>query len=581
MGAPGRAGCYGSSPMASRSAARPERHLYASFRGLHTPAEMTVIAGYLKDELSRSMRLLRRPGHPRLYFLSYLLRNERRESVRARLGAIVDHHVEARSHVFADVRVGSYRYDQVAQGGLGDNDVEDESVRYIDMPAEASEDAYKIALWRLTEARYREAAEQYYERKSEELHYVDEARRLPSRVKARGEKAGKLARFAELDVERFTRTLRKASALLKSSPEIQVSELELTAWHRQQRFVSSEGADIAEQRAIFHLHATFWMLAPGGHRIEQEVSFVTCDPAELPDEKGIVKLVHGRIDLLRALARAPHLPSFSGPVLLAPVPAGLFFHEVIGHRLEGSRLLSSDEGATFANLRGKRIAPPFVDIADDPTVARFMNRSLIGSFRYDDEGRRAKRAELVEGGVLRNFLTSTAPVPGQKELNGHARSSRHERPISRMGNLFVTSKKPLSKEALWDRFLEEIRRKKAPYGIFVRETLGGETDTRSYDFQAFKGEIMCAERVTPDGKRELCRGVDFVGTPLSALDSLVALGDDVTVDNAYCGAESGMIPVSTIAPSALMAGLELQSKDRQRFAPFALPPPKIGKLGRR
>ena len=114
-----------------------------------------------------------------------------------------------------------------------------------------------------------------------------------------------------------------------------------------------------------------------------------------------------------------------------------------------------------------------------------------------------------------------------------------------------------------------------PYGIYVNATLGGETDTRSYDFQAFKGEIMHAERVTPDGERELCRGVDFVGTPLSALDSLVALGDDVTVDNAYCGAESGMIPVSTISPSALMSSLELQSKDRQRYAPFAIPPPPL------
>jgi predicted Zn-dependent protease len=566
--------------MISRAPLPDSPRLYAAFRGLYTPAEMATIGGYLRDELDRSMRLLRRPGHPRLYFLSYLFRNERRESVRARLGAVADHQIDARSHVFADVRVGSYRYDQVAQGGLDDNAPDDESVRYIEMPAEVSEDAYKIALWRLTEARYREAAEQYYERKSDELHYVDEARRVPSRVKGKGERDGKLSRFAEVDVDRWRHVLRKASGLLKSSPEIQVSELEMSAWHRQQRFVSSEGADIVEQRAIFDLHATFWMLAPGGHRIEQEVSLVTSDEAELPDERGLVRMVQERIDLLRAIAKAPHLPSFSGPVLLAPVPAGLFFHEVIGHRLEGSRLLSSDEGATFANLRDKPIAPRFVDIVDDPTVDRFQGKSLIGGFRYDDEGHRARRAGLVEGGVLRSFLTSSAPVPGQKEMNGHGRSSRHERPISRMGNLFVTSREPLAKEALWERFLEEIRRKKAPYGIFVRETLGGETDTRSYDFQAFKGEIMYAERVTPDGKRELCRGVDFVGTPLSALDSLVALGDDVTVDNAYCGAESGMIPVSTVSPSALMASLELQSKDRQRFAPFALPPPKIGRGGK-
>jgi TldD protein len=186
-----------------------------------------------------------------------------------------------RSHVFADVRVGSYRYDQVAQGGLADNDVEDESVRYIDMPAEASEDAYKIALWRLTEARYHEVAEQYYERKSDELHYVDEARRHPSRVKVRGEKAGKLSRCPNFDVDRFSHTLRKASTLLKESPEIQVSEIELSAWHRQQRFVSSEGADIAEQRAIFHLYAKFWCDAPAARRVARPAPHVVAPPLEM------------------------------------------------------------------------------------------------------------------------------------------------------------------------------------------------------------------------------------------------------------------------------------------------------------
>src|SRR5262245_30703444 len=103
--------------MPSRAATADEPRIYAAFRGLYTPAEMSVIGGYLSEELARSMRLLRRPGHPRLYFLSYLFRNERRESVRARLGAIAEHQIDARSHVFADVRVGSYRYDQVAQGG--------------------------------------------------------------------------------------------------------------------------------------------------------------------------------------------------------------------------------------------------------------------------------------------------------------------------------------------------------------------------------------------------------------------------------------------------------------------------------
>jgi predicted Zn-dependent protease len=551
--------------------------LYDCYVGLYTPEEMKRIGRYLHTELDRSLGLLRRPGHPHVYFLSYLFRNHRRESVRARLGAIAAHDVEARASVYCDLRVGSYRYDQVARGGLDDNADTDESHRYLDMPSEVNEDAYRVALWRLTEARYREAVEQYYERKSEELHYVDEARLVASRSRMVGAQAGRLTRFREVDVDRWKHVLRRASALLRESPDIQISEVELAAWHSQQRLVSSEGADVTQQRAIFDFYATFWMLSPSGHRVEQEVSVVCADEHELPDERGIVELVRERIELVRAIGRAPHLSAFSGPVLLAPKPAGLFFHEVVGHRLEGSRLLSSDEGATFAALRGKRVAPEFVDIVDDPTVRRFGGQSLVGAFPYDDEGRAAARALLVEAGTLRSFLTSAAPVPGQKQLNGHARNSYHERPISRMGNLFVTSRRPWSRDELWSRFLEEIRRRKVPFGIYVKETLGGETETKSYDFQAFKGEIMHAERVRPDGRREIVRGVDFVGTPLSALESLMGLGDDLSVDNAYCGAESGYIPVSTIAPSALMSSLELQSKDRQRYSPFALPPPPIGR----
>jgi TldD protein len=566
--------------MPERSPTRESACLYDSYVGLYTPEQMAGVGRHLHAELDRALPLLRRPGHPRVCFLSYLFRNERRESLRARLGAVVAHDIDARAHVFCDLRVGNARYDQVARGGLDDNSDEDESFRYIGMPSEVNEDAYRMAIWRLTEARYREAVECYYERKSEELHYVDEARGFASRARGEPVRTGRLQRFTELDTDYWRHVLRRASALLRDCPDIQVSELELAAWHSQQRFVSSEGTDVVHQRAIFDLYATFWMLTPKGHRVEQEITVVTADPAELPNERDILRLVRERVELMRALERAPHLSAFSGPVLLAPGPAGLFFHEVVGHRLEGSRLLCPEEGATFASLRGKPIAPDFVDIVDDPTVQRFRGRSLVGAFPFDDEGRRAKRARLVEAGVLRSFLTTAGSIPGQKELNAHARNANHERPISRMGNLFVASRQPLPRAQLWARFLEEIRRRKAPFGIFVRETLGGETETKSYDFQAFKGEIMRAERVLPSGKCELVRGVDFVGTPLSALEALVALGDDLTVDNAYCGAESGYIPVSTIAPSALMATLELQSKDRQRYSPFALPPPPLGARAR-
>ena len=71
----------------------------------------------------------------------------------------------------------------------------------------------------------------------------------------------------------------------------------------------------------------------------------------------------------------------------------------------------------------------------------------------------------------------------------------------------------------------------------------------------------------------MIRGVDFIGTPLSALDAMLCLGGSSELFNSYCGAESGMIPVATVAPPMLLKNLELQGRDRERYTPYLLPLP--------
>jgi len=129
-------------------------------------------------------------------------------------------------------------------------------------------------------------------------------------------------------------------------------------------------------------------------------------------------------------------------------------------------------------------------------------------------------------------------------------------------------------ERLRTRLLSEIKKQKKPFGLIVYETNGGETDTTNYDFQAFAGEISYATLIYPNGREECVRGVNFVGTPLQALNNILALGDDPQLDNGFCVAESGMIPISTIAPAVLISNLELQGKDEQLVTPNILQRPK-------
>ena len=316
-----------------------------------------------------------------------------------------------------------------------------------------------------------------------------------------------------------------------------------------------------------------WYLSEKGLVFPQTKSWFVRDEAELPSLKEVRRWIgklHRRAERLTA---APQLRSFSGPVLLDPRPAGLLIHEAVGHRLEGSRLLSDGEGQTFRDARGQEVLPPGLSIWDDPTLSEFEGQSLVGSYAYDDEGMPAARADLVTDGVLRGFLTSRTPVEKGHQSNGHGRSAHHARPISRMGVTVVEADAGLSEEALFERFLEEIREQGVPYGIRILEAFGGETTTEAYDFQAFLGEIDLAARVYPDGRQELVRGVDFVGTPLNAIRGIVAASERREVDNAYCGAESGYVPVSTISPALLVEELELQSKPSRPMTQYAYPIP--------
>ena len=81
-------------------------------------------------------------------------------------------------------------------------------------------------------------------------------------------------------------------------------------------------------------------------------------------------------------------------------------------------------------------------------------------------------------------------------------------------------------------------------------------------------------RVYADGRPdEVVRGVDIAGTPLIALTKIVATGDTPEVFNGYCGAESGFVPVSAVAPAMLISEIEVQKKETSTDKPPILPPP--------
>jgi predicted Zn-dependent protease len=85
---------------------------------------------------------------------------------------------------------------------------------------------------------------------------------------------------------------------------------------------------------------------------------------------------------------------------------------------------------------------------------------------------------------------------------------------------------------------------------------------------------MVVYRVYADGRPdELVRGVSIVGTPQAALTRIVATGNKQDVFNGECGAESGSIPVSAIAPAMVFSEIETQKAAQGSTRPPILPPP--------
>jgi len=282
---------------------------------------------------------------------------------------------------------------------------------------------------------------------------------------------------------------------------------------------------------------------------------------------------------LKKLLAAPVIDPYTGPAILMEEAAGVFFHETLGHRLEGERQNSHQEGRTFKGQLGKRVLPEFLSLVDDPTLGAVKlpdghEATLNGLYYYDDEGAPARPVTLIERGILRDYLKSRTPVLGSPRSNGHARAAETNDPIGRMANLIVRSSRSVPMATLKEQLLAEVRKQGKPFGLIIRDILGGSTNTMSYGSQTFRGQPTMVYSVDEKtGQETLVRGVEMVGTPLTSLAKLSAASDTVGVFNGYCGAESGMVPVATVAPAVLFTEIELQRTQNQLERPPILPPP--------
>jgi hypothetical protein len=151
-------------------------------------------------------------------------------------------------------------------------------------------------------------------------------------------------------------------------------------------------------------------------------------------------------------------------------------------------------------------------------------------------------------------------------------------PTGRQGNLIVTSTKTVSDAELRQMLKDEAKKQGKAYGLYFEDISSGFAVTTRSSPQAFQVIPLVVYRVYVDGRPdELVRGVSIVGTPQAALSRIVATNDKPDVFNGECGAESGTVPVSAVAPAMLVSEIETQRQAQGTARPPILPPPAVMK----
>jgi predicted Zn-dependent protease len=364
------------------------------------------------------------------------------------------------------------------------------------------------------------------------------------------------------------------SKVFRAYPDVYQNAVILTVQNETDYFASSEGSRIVMPHLSARVVVFAMTRADDGMDLFRARTFEAETIDGLPKQSEMEDETKELGESLEALRKAPLTEPFNGPAILSGRAAAVFFHEVLGHRLEGQRQRGDEEGQTFTKDLGKEVLPSFLSVADDPTLTRYGDTWLSGSYEYDDEGQKARRVDLVQDGILKTFLMSRLPIASFADSNGHGRAQSGKVPTGRQGNLIVTSTKTVTDAQLRKQLIDKALEQGKPYGLYFEDISSGFAVTTRSSPQAFSVIPLVVYRVYVDGRPdELVRGVSIVGTPIAALKRILATSDKSEVFNGECGAESGTIPVSAVAPAMLLSEIETQKQSQGTARPPILPIP--------
>ena len=536
------------------------------------------LLGLLKEELAQQMKELKGEEFPP-YHMNYRVIDVTSSVVSASFGALMNSQQYRSRTLVPQIRLGDEKLDNFRfnQMGAAMSRYQGPSVARLPLDEENNEDAVRQAIWDEVNNRYKFAVDMYQKTKAESSVNVEEEDKAPYFSEAKVEKYYEAPLPAEkmtIDMDQWAARMKEISAVFKNPPGIMKGDAIMIYTVERRYFVNNEGTEVVQNLPYARIMVFGETKADDGMELPLNLSYFAYDPADLPANDKIIADAKEMVKTLEALRVAPVVDPYTGPALLSGPASGVFFHEIFGHRIEGQRMKSENDGQTFKKMVGQLVLPADMHVYDDPTLRKYAGEDLNGFYKYDDQGVKAERVDVVVNGKLNDFLMTRTPIDGHPRTNGHARASDGFDPVSRQSNLVIETSNPKTPEELRQLLIEEVKKQGKEYGYFFKEVTSGFTFTGKGATNSFNVTPLEVYKVFADGRPDqLVRGVDLIGTPLSMFSNIIYAGNDARVFTGMCGAESGSIPVTAISPTILVNKVETQRKAKSQDILPILPAP--------
>jgi len=562
----------------------------------------------IAEEMNRQMTQLEIPGAPRPYHIAYKITEVEVNDVAASLGHTTSKRNRHFVNLEARVRVGNQQLDNsnfaVAQAEEIDATVA------INLPLEATPRLAKRAAWLVTDAAYKEALMQLRAKLESRRAGGARAADVPSWTPAKAVVEEEQVLVPELEtLDDLEARAKKLSATFRDQPHLRDSRVALTSYLERRWYLNTEGTSATDTRRASGVVLVASGQADDGQPLHQYFLRYGHTAKDLPTDKELEAESRKLIQTIAALAKAPLVGRYSGPVLFEGEGAVGLLRFTLAPHLGGTPVpegLNPQEAKTFGGALtdkvGLRVLSPNLSIVDDPTAREGGGHALIGGYKTDDEGVAAQRVEVVKNGILKTLLLSRTPSQKGQVSNGHARRTAAGGAFHGSAtNLFVIGKGGVPRATLRKKLAAQARADGLDYGLVIRRfddaavTSAPEFSRRELvqmikttDMQLPPPAVL-AYRVYPNGKEELVRGVQLAELPIRAWKDVIGVSRETTTYNFLAAGESqlqlkltggtddGFVPSAGIESAIVTPDLLLKEVDVLSASAGERPAPVVPK----